>query len=395
MNEANGAVRAFLDGLAGDDIPLNLTWEQWLDIGPPHDEAPFEIREVTARTARNGYDWDIHGRLYTPETAADPGLAFVFFHGGADSEMVFDQTPDRRPGPARVLAAQGHHVLTISYPGHYAPGNHWAVPMATRSPCYLLDRELSADEVLDRNLKCTFNVIVEGAGALVAENLGGRDIIAWGHSTGGSMAAGLHRFADGNRVIGLAGFGSGGPDGWRKQWRETTGAEKFIQLPVDHISRRSPESYRASGYEDPADLCPWGGPEELFQWAGSAHRSQIKTSLCDNQHRGIAEILPDYAARTGLPEAEYLGHLDDPDGDWLKSIAVLLLVGENDKGHWVAGARLSDKREMFMAGKYRAAGVKRCHVVLVPRYGHFGFMGLHNEKFVFLWLWALKDGYFY
>ena len=72
MNEANGAVRAFLDGLAGDDIPLRLSWEQWLDIGPPHDEAPFEIREVTARTARNGYDWDIHGRLYTPETAADP-----------------------------------------------------------------------------------------------------------------------------------------------------------------------------------------------------------------------------------------------------------------------------------------------------------------------------------
>ncbi len=96
-----------------------------------------------------------------------------------------------------------------------------------------------------------------------------------------------------------------------------------------------------------------------------------------------------------MPEAEYLGHLDDPDGDWLKSIAVLLLVGENDKGHWVAGARLSDKREMFMAGKYRAAGVKRCHVVLVPRYGHFGFMGLHNEKFVYLWLWALNNGYFY
>jgi hypothetical protein len=142
MTEANAAVQAYLDGLGGDDNPLRLTWEQWLDIGPPRDEVPFEIHEVTARFGRNGYDWDIHGRLYTPETAADSGLAFVFFHGGADSEMVFDQTPDRRPGQARVLAAQGHSVLTITYPGHYAPGNHWQVPIETRQPLYLLDRAL-------------------------------------------------------------------------------------------------------------------------------------------------------------------------------------------------------------------------------------------------------------
>lgn len=394
MAEPDAAVRTFLDGLAGDEIPLRLTWEQWLGIGPPNDEVPFEIREVTARIARNGYDWDIHGRLYTPETEAEPGLAFVFFHGGADSEMVFDQTPDRRPGQARVLAAQGHSVLSITYPGHYPPENRWTEPIETRQPLYLLDRDLTPEEVADRNLKCTFNVILEGAAALVAEHLGGRDLIAWGHSTGGPMAAALHRFAGGNRVVGLAGFGSGGPDGWRKEWREATGAEKFVRLPVDHVSRRSPDTYRASGYEDPADLCPWGGPEALFQWAASAHRSQIKTSLCDNQHRGIAEIMPEYAARTRLPLDEYLGNLADPDPGWLRSIAVLLLVGDNDKGHWVAGGALADKREMFMAAKYRASGVKRCHVALIPRYGHFGFMELHNEKFVYLWLWALKNGYF-
>lgn len=393
MTGTNTAVRAYLDGLGGDELPLRLTWEQWLDIGPPHDQVPFEIREVTARFSRNGYDWDIHGRLYTPEHAADRSLAFVFFHGGADSEMVFDQTPDRRPGPARVLAAQGHCVLTISYPGHYPPGNHWAVPIETRQPIYLLDRTLPEDEVLDRNEKCTFNVILQGAGALVADNLGGRDIIAWGHSTGGPMAAHLHRFTD-NRVIGLAGWGSGGPDGWRKQWRETTGAEGSTEYPVGHVSRRSPDTYRASGYVDPADLCLWGGPEELFQWAQSAHRSQIKTGLCDNQHRGMVDALEAWPRATGLPREEFFDHLGDPDPDWLKSIAVLLLVGDNDKGHWVAGEALAHKREMFMAEKYRAAGVKRCHVVLIPRYGHFGFMEQYGEKFVYLWLWALENGYF-
>ncbi|MCH8917255.1 MAG: alpha/beta fold hydrolase [Proteobacteria bacterium] len=393
MTGANTAVRAYLDGLGGDELPLRLTWEQWLDIGPPHDQVPFEIREVTARFSRNGYDWDIHGRLYTPEHAADRSLAFVFFHGGADSEMVFDQTPDRRPGPARVLAAQGHCVLTISYPGHYPPGNHWAAPIETRQPIYLLDRTLPEDEVLDRNEKCTFNVILQGAGALVADNLGGRDIIAWGHSTGGPMAAHLHRFTD-NRVIGLAGWGSGGPDGWRKQWREATGAEGSTEYPVGHVSRRSPDTYRASGYVDPADLCLWGGPEELFQWAQSAHRSQIKTGLCDNQHRGMVDALEAWPRATGLPREEFFDHLGDPDPDWLKSIAVLLLVGDNDKGHWVAGEALAHKREMFMAEKYRAAGVKRCHVVLIPRYGHFGFMEQYGEKFVYLWLWALENGYF-
>lgn len=393
MTGTNTAVRAYLDGLGGDELPLRLTWEQWLDIGPPHDQVPFEIREVTARFSRNGYDWDIHGRLYTPEHAADRSLAFVFFHGGADSEMVFDQTPDRRPGPARVLAAQGHCVLTISYPGHYPPGNHWAAPIETRQPIYLLDRTLPEDEVLDRNEKCTFNVILQGAGALVADNLGGRDIIAWGHSTGGPMAAHLHRFTD-NRVIGLAGWGSGGPDGWRKQWREATGAEGSTEYPVGHVSRRSPDTYRASGYVDPADLCLWGGPEELFQWAQSAHRSQIKTGLCDNQHRGMVDALEAWPRATGLPREEFFDHLGDPDPDWLKSIAVLLLVGDNDKGHWVAGEALAHKREMFMAEKYRAAGVKRCHVVLIPRYGHFGFMEQYGEKFVYLWLWALENGYF-
>lgn len=394
MDAADGAVSTFLDGLAGEEIPVRLSWEQWLEIAPPRDDGAFEIREVTARYHRNGFDWDIHGRLYTPEDPVPGAPAFVFFHGGADSEMVFDLTPDGRAGQARVLAAQGYTVLAITYPGHYPPGNHWDEPIATRQPLYLLDQKLPEDEVLARNLACTFNVILQGAGQLVADNLKGRDLIAWGHSTGGPMAAALQRFTPDNRVIGLAGFGSGGPDGWRKQWREETGAEKFVELPVDHVSRRSPDTYRASGYEDPEDLCPWGGPEELFKWAERAHRSQIKTSLCDNQHRGIAGILPDYAKRTGLPEAEYLDHLQDPDPDWLKSVSVLLVVGDNDKGHWVAGEKLADKREMFMAQKYRRSGVKRCHVVLIPRYGHFGFMELHNEKIVYLWLRALENAYF-
>jgi hypothetical protein len=393
-NTPNEAVRGLLDGLQGKDSPIRLTWEQWLTVGAPYDPVGFSHKEVTTRYARNGYDWHIHASLYTPAKEVDPSLAFVFFHGGADSESVFDLTPDGRPGQARVLAAQGFSVLAISYPGHYPPGNVWQLPIAERHPLYLLDRDLLRDEVLDRNLKCTFNTIMQGAGQLVSENLRGRDILAWGHSTGGPMAAALTRFAPHNKVIGLTSFGTGGPDGWRKEWREETGAEKYKELSVDHVSRRSPHTYREAGYEDPADLMPWGGPEELFDWALSAHRSQIKTSLCDNQHRGIVNMMEEYSKRTGLPLGEYVDHLEDPDAAWLRSISVLALVGDNDKGHWVAGTELAHKREMYMARKFREAGVVRNHVVLIPRYGHFGFMELHNEKFVYLWLWALKHGYF-
>ncbi|MCZ6636757.1 MAG: alpha/beta fold hydrolase [Alphaproteobacteria bacterium] len=393
MTTPNAAVSAYLDGLSEDETLVRLDWDQWLDIGPPHEAVPFAIREVTARYARNGYDWDIHGRLYTPEGGGDGNPAFVFFHGGADSEMVFDETPDGRPGQARVLAGQGFTVLAITYPGHYAPGNLWQEPIATRQPIYLLDQDLPQDEILDRNEKCTFNVILQGAGALVADNLAGREIITWGHSTGGPMAAHLHRFID-NRVRGIIGHGSGGADGWRKEWREVTGAEGNTVFALGHMSRRSPDTYRASGYDDPEDLCPWDGPEGLFKWAENQHRSQIKTGLCDNQHRGMVDALEAWPEATGLPRDEIFDVLDDPEPDWLKSISVLLLVGDNDKGHWVAGEKLEDKREMFFARKYREGGVKRCHVALIPRYGHFGFMELHNEKFVYLWLWALKNGYF-
>ena len=74
----------------------------------------------------------------------------------------------------------------------------------------------------------------------------------------------------------------------------------------------------------------------------------MKTSLCDNQHNAAVGILEEYPKRTGLPREEYFDHLQEPDPNWLRNIRVLLTVGENDKGHWVRGEKLEDKREMFM-----------------------------------------------
>jgi pimeloyl-ACP methyl ester carboxylesterase len=389
------AVDRYLSALQGKDLLVRLDWEQWLGITAPYAQTSVTRKEVTTRYSRNGYDWDIHGSLFIPERELDKGIAIVMFHGGAGSENIFDLTPDGRPGLGRVLAAQGFTALAVTYPGHWAPnpGGSWTTPVPERQPIYLLDRTLPEAETLDRNLKCTFNVILQGAAKLVDENLTGRRIIAFGHSTGGPMAAHLTRFVKTVEVFGIVGFGSGGPDGWRRQWRLETGSEKVKDYPVDLVSRRSPSTFRASGYEDPPDLCPWGGAEGYINWAQRI-RSQMKTSLCDNQHLGNIEILEEYPKRTGLPREEYFDHMQDPDPAWLRKISVLLVAGDNDKGHWLHGEKVENKREPWMGAKYRKEGVKRAHVTVMPRYGHVGYCELHNEKIAYLWLWAYKSGYF-
>ena len=389
------AVERYLSSLQGKDLLIRLDWDQWLNIGAPYDTTKVSREEVTARYNRNGYDWDIHGSLFKPEKERDSKFAVVMFHGGAGSENIFDLTPDGRPGLGRALAAQGIAALAVTYPGHWSPepGGAWTTPVPERMPIYLLDRKLPEQEILDRNLKCTFNVILQGAAALVDKHLAGRKVLAFGHSTGGPMAAHLVRFAKNVEVIGIVGFGSGGPDGWRRQWRLETGAEKAQLYAVDHVSRRSPKSFRASGYEDPPDLCPWGDAEGYINWAQRI-RSQMKTGLCDNQHLGNTEVLGDYVERTGLPRDEYFDHMQDPNPDWLRKISVLLVVGDNDKGHWLHGDKVEHKREPWMGAKYRSSGVKRAHVAVMPRYGHVGYCELHNEKIAYLWLWAYKNGYF-
>jgi pimeloyl-ACP methyl ester carboxylesterase len=383
----------YLQGLKSDELLLKLTWDEWLAIKPPYAAGNFVMQDVTTRFHRNGYDWDMHGTLYTPENELNGNRGFVFFHGGAASEKIMDLTPDGRPGLARVLAALGFKVLSLTYPGHYPPGGVWTVSIPERMPIYLLDRQLPREEILDRNLKCTFNVILQAAGLLTDQYFAGREIITFGHSTGGPMAAHLTRFSNKTKVIGIVGFGSGGPDGWRLEWRNKTGAEKYAEKLIDHVSRRSPDSFKNSGYVDPEDLTPWGGADNYIRLV-SPLRSQMKTSLCDNQHNAAIGILEEYPKRTGLPREEYFDHLQEPDANWLKTIRVLLVAGENDKGHWVnGGARLEDKREMFMGAKY-AATTRGAHVVLIPRYGHVGYAELYNEKIGYLWLWAYKSGYF-
>lgn len=391
-NKASKSIQKVLDALNGSELLLKLEWNEWLEVNPPYENVDYTQGDVFTRFSRNGYDWDIQGILYTPSAEVDNKIAIVMFHGGAGSAYGKDKTPDGRPGLPRILAAQGFKVLNLTYPGHYPPGGVWKESVKDRQPWYLLDQKLSDQEIYDRNLKCTFNVILQGSAQLVDEHLKGRKILAHGHSTGGPMAAHLYRFTDQTEVIGILGWGSGGPDGWRKEWRDKTKAEDDGRKGIDEMSKRSVQAFSKAGYVSDPELCPWGGAEGFVQWAEPI-RSQMKTGLCDNQHMVVPDLLEKYPEITGLPREEYFDHLQDPDPEWLKSINVLLMVGGDDKGHWVAGEQEEDKREIFMGRKYEAAGT-RVHVVFVPKYGHYGMMEKHNEKIAYSWLWAFKEGYF-
>jgi hypothetical protein len=385
------AVEKFVKGLFTKDMVLKLGWEDWLSVTAPHAEVAYTRKRVAKRYSRNGYEWDIHASIWQPEKEVDPSVAFVMCHGTNGSECNMELTPDGRPGMARVLASQGFKVMTLSYPGHYGPGENgaWTNPVEDRLPRYLDDRELSKDEITDRMFKCTFDTNVMGVGMLVDEHLAGRRLIG----TNGPMCGSLPLFIKKAELVGVAtAYGHGGTDGWRLAWREKYGLDSAHGLDIDDIQRKTPKKLRASGYENDQDLTPWGRAEEYIKNV-SIMRSQMKTSLCVNQHDAMTDLMEEYPKRTGLSRGEYFDYLKMPRAEDVKKQSVLMLVGEKDKKHWIYGDTEEAKREVFMGYKY-AENSQHVHVGLLPRHGHLGHGELHNEKAVYLWLWAHKAGYF-
>lgn len=206
------------------------------------------------------------------------------------------------------------------------------------------------------------------------------------------MIAFMHRFLEHCTIDGMTGWGSGGPDGWYREWLDWVRVKQETKYPIGTIARRTAKSFARMGYVDAPDLCPWGGAEEYTKWA-DRYKSQFKTSLCDNQHLANIELLIQHAKVADLPKEELLDHLHDPDPKWLKSISILLMVGEQDRNHWGYGGSIEEKLEYFFAKKYHQR-TQRTKLLVVPRYGHFGFVGAHNEKIGYLWCHAIRSGFF-
>ena len=86
----NAAVKRILARLAQKEWLIgDLDWETFMAVDEPYPRTGFLRRETIARYHHNGYDWDIHGSLYTPFKNVLPGHAFVLIHGGGVNELDF------------------------------------------------------------------------------------------------------------------------------------------------------------------------------------------------------------------------------------------------------------------------------------------------------------------
>lgn len=339
-------------------------------------EAPFpnigySVREVMTRYQRNGYNWDIHGTLYIPEIEVFPGKAIIMVHGGGVNETVFDRIPDKKPGWARMLASQGFRVLIISYPGLWPPNGRWPKKMSERKPFFLFDQEIGDQEFQDRFLKYTFNLVIQGIGILVDQNLAGYDIFAFGHSIGARLVIDLWRFIYKARIIGLLGFGSLGPRIWDDELQEIIFKETGIRLKEERQTLEELTRY--------------------WRILTSANEPRIFLPVLRTNSE-----LEECVKLTGLPREEFFNNslTNQPDKRWMANIKTLLLIGENDNMRYWPKDRPLELRPAYFHAKKFADTTRGTHLVLIPRYTHSGHLEPQSEKMTYLWLWAIKAGYF-
>ena len=142
-----------------DEFIYHMSFDDYKTLPDPYTRTIFTVKEVQENIRRYPnperpgelFQWDIHGRLFTPATISIPDMAVVMIHGGAVNEYEFIFTPDgpeayldltktdpteARVGVAQHIASLGIPVLTISLPGHYSR-KHWA-SIAERRPEFVI-----------------------------------------------------------------------------------------------------------------------------------------------------------------------------------------------------------------------------------------------------------------
>jgi len=120
-----------------DEFIYHMSFDDYKTLPDPYTRTIFTVKEVQENIRRYPnperpgelFQWDIHGRLFTPATISIPDMAVVMIHGGAVNEYEFIFTPDgpeeyldltktdpekARVGVAQHIASLGIPVLAIS-----------------------------------------------------------------------------------------------------------------------------------------------------------------------------------------------------------------------------------------------------------------------------------------
>ena len=397
-----------------DEFIHSMSWDDYTRLPDPFERVDYSVKEVQARISRypnrvkSGalFQWDIHGRLFTPAKTSIDQMAVVMVHGGAANEYEFIFTPDgperyldltktdpekSRAGIAQHIASLGIPVLAISLPGHYSE-NPWP-PIQERRPEFIIG-EVPGDEELKARLAVyTFRMCIEALKTLIEESLPDCPVFCWGHSTGGEYFYLLEQYGLKNPLIGGLGFGTGMPAWMRKEWDLACAIKSSEERAagfrnITDLSRRSPGGYVKSGYVGPNQ--PWGSAERWFELENH-RRPQFKPFLQDIEHSAHDILLPEIKKISSLPDDE-LFITYNASLERLRDKKLLHIVGENDKGHWIEGGEkgLQFRREVYAFQRFKP-WAKDLRLIVVPKLSHYGHVESYNERLANLMVTAFRD----
>jgi hypothetical protein len=401
------------DGLH-DDFIYSMSWEDYTNFPDPFARTVFTVEAVEARIGRYPnpakpgelFQWDIHGRLFTPARKSITDMAVVMVHGGAANEYEFIFTPDgpeeypdlsktdpakARAGVAQHIASLGIPVLAISLPGHYSR-QPWP-PIPERRPEFIIGEVPGDDELKNRLAVYTFRMCVEAIKVLIEKSLPDCPVFCWGHSTGGEYFYLLEQYGMKNKLIGGLGFGTGMPAWVRKEWdlacAERSPEERAAGFRnITELSRRSAKGYVNSGYIGPNQ--PWGSAERWFELENH-RRPQFKPFLQDIEHSAHDVLLPEIKRISQLPGDE-LFITYKADLERLRGKKLLHIVGEYDQGHWIEGREkgLEYRREVYAFNRFKPYA-EEMRLIVVPKLTHYGHVESYNERLANLMVTAFKE----
>ena len=331
----------------------------------PSDKLGYSVKWHEYRYQVYGLDWDIPGLHLIPNNPM-PGMpTLVIINGGASNWYEFFVDSLNRPGIGQYLA-QKIPVMLITIPGNYRHGGWTENELEKRIPGYVLDRDVSRQELAIRNSVFTFKVISEGVRQLLeAETTGPVSII--GHSTGGEIQYILKDSSLKNRLGGLSiGWGTGGPAGLdvMRQFRRVIKPGEYP--PVSEIKARPSGDY-AGGYLGP--LNPFWDENktrlemaEVWQGLERRRKTDFKQPLQDYEHSSANNLL-DFISnqiKENLEDNEFGVDADEVIADLFSTMKsphtgykkMIWTTARLDTGHW--NTEIEKARELLIANEFRS-----------------------------------------
>jgi len=331
----------------------------------PREKLGYQAKWHEVRYRVYGMDWDIPGLHLIPNDPI-PGMpTMVIINGGASNWYEFFVDPLNRPGIGQYLA-QKIPVMLVTIPGNYRHGGWTENNYSRRIPGYLLDRNVSYDELQVRNAMYTFRVVTDGVKKLLETTTTGPLVII-GHSTGGEVQFILHDDSSlKDRLLGYSmGWGTGGPAGLdvMKQFRGERTADDY--LDVWEIKARPAVDY-SRGYLGPLNPL-WDDNKDRLaiaeHWQGleRQRKPQFKQPLQDIEHNSADNLRDhlEYQIRHALEESEFSDYAGEVVADLFSTMRsthtgykkMIWTTSQLDTGHW--DADISKARELLIANEFR------------------------------------------